>query len=1139
MESPEKTMNTPGEGSGPPPPLTSTGARVRALPGLVVRWVGRHRWFVLAAGLYVIPVLIASRLEIFAGPGQFPQGTNALNEFLFFYHWKTYPLQTWYSPYTDWGIPLPGYTGPTVLYAGTLTLNPSTLVRIVELTSLWLSGVTAYILCRNLGSHALGAGLAGFYYMLQAETPQFFEGHVPFMISVAIAPVFLLSVYRFGARLSLGWGLMLAVLLYLLASIGDLGALYFLLFVSIPLLAFSILWNRSYRGIRRSQVFAVACSVGLFLALMAPWWVPFLFGVRPQYTTGITVAIPPFGNVRAEPMASAYAGISIENSFTHFALGQATYTLDYPILAPVYFVIPVIITLYVLLKRTVGRLVLYGAGLLVMLISTGSLYPGVSAFNDFLYTHVPYFDYVPNFPNWLFLVAVVYTIFLAWLITDLAVASRTTRPSEPVSRTDEWEYVETTRASRRGVTYTWSVSRTPDRWRTLRGSRRQVALTALVVVTAFVVVSVAMQDEEIFSSPPLLFSFPSGYVDGYEYIATQPETGGTLTVPFGAIYERTPWGGVSASTEVMATYYTHSNAVVFEAGTPYSLAMDDLIHQALQEGTSDNLTKFLAGSNIQFVTSTDYPSWSQSSSSLGSPKFQYEHLTQQVGLGTPVFSGGFQTVYELANPAGNLSFHPSYYVYFGNDSLVNELLNQPFYNGSEPLVNGLEVESGSLPILLTHAAALIVSPATLSTLPAADLSLALANHVPVILLAGADDVTGSLVRPVSTLWNASNGLVIQPPLIQTPVDYAFNQSILTAAGVVTAAGSVRASCPPGAVLTFIDNSTQYELKYVNPSTTYAPLNLTNGSAVTAGIENGGRYPYNGSVTVSSAEGRPYLLWNLTGDNTTYQYLTFAVHNLTGDDGLTFTLARQPGLPTSFLMQIFFGDTWVNVTGYHSIGAPGSNGVAYTFDFSTATGPGEKTFEHSLGKITGFRFGPEQTYSASHLNVSALSYLQSVVGAPFENVPTPSITLNTLDEVGIKTTSECRLDTIALAAGGLDPHPTSFVSYKTPQSEPLVVSAESTISGWGLLLASDTYSPIWQLSIGGAPSGTHLVANLGLNAWLVNLTPGERLVVSYLGQQYQTDGIIIEVVGIPVVAGVILTARFAKIRARRKRIRNRP
>jgi hypothetical protein len=1143
MTTPSSSITAPLPPVPPPPPPAvpsrSSPARIQRAGAWARRVASDHRWFLVASGVYLIVALVASRLELLAAPGQFPQGTNAVNQFLIYNQWKAYPLQTWYSPLTDWGQPVPTFTGPNLLYPGALLFGASSLVRLIEIGCLWLSGMTAYVLLRKLGAIPVGAGVAGFYFMLQAQTPQFFEGHVPSMISLAIAPIFLLAVWRFGGTLGLFWGLLLAGTLYLLASVGDLGILYFLLFFSIPLLAYSIVHHRTWRGLGRSQVFSVLCSVAVFILLMAPWWLPFLFGARPQYTTNITTAITPFGHQRSEPFDLAYAGISIENAFTRIFLLQPTYAVDYAATGALYFVVPALITLYVIVKRSLGRVLLYAGGFLAILISTGPNYPIVSNMNGFFYAYVPYFDYIPNFPSWLEITVIVYTVFVGWLVSDLVRWATKSPASTATARTQHWIFSETTRVGPRGVTYHWSSTRAGEAGRAFRRGRVSVLLVVVAVFTAFIVVSVAMENAETFTTPPQLFNYPAGYTTGLQYIASHPVRGGVLTVPFGNTVEFTPWGGVGVSAAAMASYYTGANAVVFQAGDPYSLVMDNFVSHAFSKvGYTDNITKYLAATNVQYITATDYPNWTYAGNVLGAPsnpRAQYLNLYRQAGLGPAVYSGGYQTVYEIAHPAGNLSFDPNYFVFFGNNSLVTEILNQPFYDGSQALINASQVPASELPLFIAHSAALIVAPGAVSTIPLADLSLAEQYGIPVISIAGAYDQVGTAGRLVSVPWNASNAAAVQPLVVNEPVSYGFNQSTLIAAGATGASGTLRASCPPGAQLTAVNGPTQRVAYYTNPATLFPLVNLSAGAnVVQAEIHNpppGYHYPGNATFNYT-ASGEAYVNWTLIPDNSTYQYLRFDIMNLAGAQGFTFTFANESGLPTQFQMQIQFDNTEVSMAGYPSSGVPGSHGVSYSFAFADATGPGLARFNPGvLEKVTRYIVGPLQTESASTLNVTGIAYMENVNGFPYENIPIPAFPLVGSNTTAVNATSQCRIDTLAYATGPIAPPAQSLEAFQGAQSNPLVMTATAGITGWGLLLAAQTYSPLWQLTVGGGTALNHVIVDLGLNAWLVNVAAGAKLMVRYLGQEYQTFGIVVAAIGLPLMAIILALTRSRRVRAR--------
>ena len=1108
----------------PAEPTSAESSVIRRYYALGLARATQYRWLLLLAGAYLLPVLYISRLEIVAGPGQFPQGTNALNAFLYYDQWKLYPLQTWYSPFTDWGLPVPGFTGPSPLYVGTLTLSPATLVRLVELVSLWFSGVSAYALLRRVKANQVGAFAGGFYYMLMAQTPQFFEGHVPSMVSIAVAPIYFLALYTFASRLDLRWGVVSAISLYFLAAAGDLGFLYFFLFFSLPLVVFAIVRNRTYAHLGPSQVFAVLAASLLFVVLMAPWWCPFVLGVRPQYTTNIVATVLPFSSTVGNPIALAFAGMSAQNSFIHFGLGRTYYALDYSTLADFYLILPVAIAVYAVLKRSAPKLLLYAGGLLAMFISTAGQYAGISTFNNFLYDHIPFFNYIPLLSSWVAITVLVYSIFVAWIITDVHawVQRPVTNPERSSTRRTRY-LEETTWVTASAVVVRRRIGFRRTLWRGWWSPPTRVRWVCVAAIVALVLAGVVVQNQATFSSPPTYFSFPDQYILGYDYVRDQPAEGGVLTVPFSAIYERTPWAGVSVSTTVLATYFTNSNAAVFEAGNPYSLAMDEYIAHALTYGTSGNLTKFLRATNIQFVTATDYPDWAQSSSSFFSPRVQYENLQRQVALGNPVFTGGYQSVYQLANPSGNLSFDPTYYVFFGNNTLVNEISNDPLYNGTQPLINGSQVAPGDLSAFVRHAAAVFVAPGSFSGIPPGILADAVDSNIPVIEIAGGVNLVGH--PPIHDPWNASNGLAAQPGIGPTPIAFEVNQSALLQAGGTALGGTVRASCPSGALLSLDDGPASYNIVYPDPTREYLPLNFTNTSVVSAGINNQGKYHYNGSISALYTDGVPSLEWNFTPKNSTFQYLNFDTHSLSGAVGMTLTFGNASGAPSDFLFQVLFNNTFVNVPGYRSEGTAGSAGTTYTFLFSEGAGPGAASLSAHLGSLTRFVLGMLQTGSASQLDVTNVSILhQASSGTPYRNFPMPTLGFGTSGAVEVNATQLCKIDFLTFSTESSQPSQRSFASYTGRQPDPLSLSAVAASGGWGVLVASQTFDPGWQLTVNRSVAGIHTVANLGLNAWLLNLTPNSTIVVQYLGQSYLAVGLGIEAIGIPIVAAGMIIRR---------------
>ncbi|MCI4351794.1 MAG: hypothetical protein L3K14_00165 [Thermoplasmata archaeon] len=1081
--------------------------------------------------IYLLPVLIISRLEFIAAAGQYPQGTNALNAFLIYSHWRNFPLEAWFYPWTDWGELISTYTGPNVLYLGALTLDTSTLIRILELGSFWGSGCAMYALLRGLHASRLGAFTAGFYYLLLEQTPQFFEGHVPSMIGLAVAPLFLLVLHRFGSRPRLGWGVAVALLLYLLASIGDLSVLYFLLCFGILLFVYDTLRSGWFRHIERSHLVALGVTAGLFLVLMAPWWLPYAVGVRPKYFTNLLGIIPPFSQAGGENISVALQGIVQENSFSRIVYGSPTYATELGSLDLLYYLVPAASIIYLVLRRSLDKVALFAAGLLGIIVSTAGTHPGLSTFNGFLYTYVPFFNYIPDLRLWLEITVVVYSIFVGWLVTDLSavLANGILRappvalsgPTQPVLIEEEIDW-----KSERGVVHRRRVWAPP--WATsVRVGRlpipKSVRWILPVVLCGLLLSTVVLENSEAFSSPPVLFRFPDPYLAGFEYIAHQPDRGGILTVPFSAIYERTPWGGVSVSTLVMSTTLIGRNAVVFEGGTPYSAAMDQFVAGGLVSGNTNNVSKFLAGSNIQWITATNYTNWSYSSSGYYSPRESYERLSQQVGLGAAVYSGSIQSVYELSNVAGNVSFHPSYFVYYGSSSLINELTNEPSYNGTQVLLNGSALSGSTIAAFIEHASGLWGNASTISALSPAMLNAAVTRHTPISVVLGPGDVQTTPIPRVGSAFTASNAVAVRLPAMLGQLEYSFPQSNLVNAGATTVQGNLRASCAPGTLLTLSNSLSAYKLPYDPPGTRYQALNLASLGA--AALE-----PPD-TINVSNATGVPYLIWTVVPSDQSPQYFQFKnVHNLSGVTGLALTLNNRTGLPPTLGVNLDFNNTWVRVFGDPLAGPPGGTATTYSFNLAADIGPGAGTLAQYRGNLTNIEFGTEASGTATALNVTNLSLIRSPASGLYQNILTPAMTLVGSSSIGLSATSQCLIDTLTLSTtaprGG-----SGFTPYYGSQPIPTSIKLTSRDSGWGILQAAQTYDSLWGLTLDGLPAGAHVPGNIGLNSWLVDLSVGAHILIAYGGQDYVTIGTIAEGVGLTVFVAIAVVARVKSKRSR--------
>ena len=477
-----------------------------------------------------------------------------------------------------------------------------------------------------------------------------------------------------------------------------------------------------------------------------------------------------------------------------------------------------------------------------------------------------------------------------------------------------------------------------------------------------------VQNWENFSSPPGVFSFPAGYIAGFQFAASTPATGGVLTIPFGNIYERTPWGGVSSSSELVAGIGSGLDTEIFEAGTPGSLALDQFLGDGMTFGLTNNVSKVLAALNVQYVISTDYPDWAYASDPAFDPINSYVGFQQQRGFLAPVFQGGYQAVYQVPSAVGNISMFPSYLVYFGNSSLVYELLNEPWFNGSVALVNGSEAPTAELPELVTHATALVASPAGLANMSAATLRQAGRSGVPVAVLVGAADMQPSSAEFARNPWNASNAREFSSRAGNQQIQLESNLSALLNSGYAAVDTGVRAFCPPLAfVNATLDGNVVSNSTF--STTTFAPFPYWNSSIVGAGINNQGRYPYNGSVAFVNESGVHQLEWNFTANNSTFQYLNFNLQSLAGISGFEFNATTLPSGPLSFLMQILLNHTYADVYSYVSHVNQSTGFTTYSFYLPSVSGPGASYLLEHPGNISRFVVGLTSTGNFTQLDLS--------------------------------------------------------------------------------------------------------------------------------------------------------------------------
>ena len=175
-----------------------------------------------------------------------------------------------------------------------------------------------------------------------------------------------------------------------------------------------------------------------------------------------------------------------------------------------------------------------------------------------------------------------------------------------------------------------------------------------------------------------------------------------------------------------------------------------------------------------------------------------------------------------------------------------------------------------------------------------------------------------------------------------------NLSALLNSGYAAVDTGVRAFCPPLAfVNATLDGNVVSNSTF--STTTFAPFPYWNSSIVGAGINNQGRYPYNGSVAFVNESGVHQLEWNFTANNSTFQYLNFNLQSLAGISGFEFNATTLPSGPLSFLMQILLNHTYADVYSYVSHVNQSTGFTTYLFYLPVGLGPWSVLFTRAPGK----------------------------------------------------------------------------------------------------------------------------------------------------------------------------------------------
>jgi hypothetical protein len=1116
----------PGGAAPPPPASSSTPARLLTRLRPIVARVPAIVWALLVYLAYSAFVF----RDGFTGGGapNLPVGTNALNFWLLDWWQVHHGDGVWLFPFTDWGQPLQGYTGPTLITVLATHVSPNALTRGLEFAGWTGAGLSMYVLVRWLRGSWLGALLAGFYYTSVAQVGQLFEGHVPLLITFAFAPVFLATVALLVRTPRFRWALAGAIELYLMATVGDLGGLYFVLFFVLIMAAYLLLRRLIVRRYSWRELARLAVGALAFVVLMLPWIGPYALGDRPQYTTSITVTTVTFPSVAGQNLVYSWLGFIQDNSYIHFAYHQSLFSYQGSHTLLLYAVVPALALLFVFIGWSYDRLLFYLSGILAVAFSGGNLYPWLSPFNRWVWTHVPFFNAIPAVLRWTYWMVLVDAVLLGLAITTIetGVGYRRPHPRRWISRH--------LRGRSPLMAPAWSAPPT-RRWRLPRAEalpKRPLLALALVGV----VVATVDQTWLIDARPPGFFQFPAGYWAGFEYIAGHPVQGEVLTIPYGVIYERSPWGGLSESAAYMAPYLTGADTDIFEAGTPSSLAIDNLLEGALSGGASRNVVKLLPGLNVQYVVATNYTNWSYASTVEGNPRTGYSALANQSGLAPALYVGGDQSVYPVPGFYGNLSFSPKYAVYFGGSATVDAILDAPWYpeNGL-PLIDGSTLGSGASDYI-EHAAIVIVTPYEIAP-ERALLALAHSAGVPVDVVATAQDLPASDGALEPDPWNASAGLSWNFAGPVGAIGLTDRLGNLSEAGYGSAQVSGELACGPYGDVTVPGAGPNSTIVVGPPASSQTSLPITAAGYARASETNlAPGYP--GAVGAVTVNGSAALNWTFLPFSPNYQYVALADHSLAGAAGLSVRFAGNVEQPPVVRL-VHNGSAILTLNGYQSLLPISGRPSPWFFALPGGASPAVTGTRSALADLDAVELG---FTGGSPLDAVTIENV-SVVDAP--SVPMRSIGLGTFPlapnaSYNISVQAPCRVGELAAIAGASGPLDLtdSLTSFRGTMADPADVHVTSNASGWGVYLLAQTYEPLWEIDAGGAPA-YHAKANVGLNAWLVDAAPGASVHVWFQGQVWVDQWDDIGTAASAAGALVVAVAIFVRFRARRRTRSNPP
>ena len=1046
-------------------------------------------------------VLFIIRLNF--GISGLPKGTNILGTFLSFYFVKHYGFFPWY-PLIDWGQPVGGFTGPTILVPLIYFLPISILIRVLEASLLFVSGFTTFYVLRKTKFTALSSIVGSTYYLLMTETSQFFDGHFALMVTYALFPLFLYYLYRSIEDNRIWYSVLTGFTFYLIFSLGALDGTYTIFVGTIPIFLFLIVKRIKRKRYSIKDWYKLSLSPILFLLLSLTWLIPYVYGIRPQFTTNIIVNVLPFSQTGGIAPLYAFSGFIADISYTLYYLHSFTYSFVTGIWYGLFLVLPFMFLLFILrkkIRRSAALVLIYS--FFFAIVATGDTVPIFSTLNYLLYSYFPLFNLNPSLFRWDFLTIAGYTFLLSsvldTLIPNNAATCTIPKPSKNSKRKQNLKK--------------------PMVEKTLKVKLYGYVTIAVILIVVF------SQNSEMLSSPPTTFTFPTSHVDGYLYL--QNMTGGyVMEAPFGSIYSRTPWGGVSQSSEFMSPYFDGKDTIMFEGGTPYSLAMDEFLGYGETYGLTNNISKFLLSDNVQYIAVTNYKNWSHPSAPFIGPQNSVYGIYQQNNLGTPIFQSGNQTVFDLGSTLGNLYFTNTYYVYMGNDTLLYEISDLPAYNYTNGLVSGINMSNNELQSLIEYSSGLFVSLNSVKEYNSA-LDLASLYKIPIYLVGvPIDTINGSLnTTPYEDAWNASNGVTynVSSQGVVLSLNSSLPPTLIKDYNNETV--SVRTKLPFSSSLAISSAGTVESFGNYGILKNVTEFNKTLYNEISAGMDTQESFLGNDTLSLQDKSNGYALLWNFTADSSTYQYVYVPTIGFGNSSGLSFEVNTTGPL--------LFTASYVNDGHFYQSSIPEqintSSGTS-TFYVNYKSLKSISSFNITSESTPTLYFGLEHTGNLHSLTLSNFSLYSTLKSGSnsFHNYALSSQLQAMSGETSLTMTGNTSINFFVLGFSNNSNEQVPVFQSINGSNANQTISVTHEFASSGLLIFTQTYSAYWDLSSNSSNEVIHLPVNIGLNGWLVNSNNSGRISIFYRGYPLVKYTIIIEVFSLIAFATcILLTSESSK------------